>query len=81
MPLIVNKIQKIKDYSHALVDLLRERVRINKLRKDPSILIQSLRRQGVEIEDDVIISSPETLNIDLTRPSLISVKGGGYFVA
>lgn len=49
-------------------------------RKRPHILVRKLRRAGIEIDDDVIFFDPETLHIDMSRPSLISIKGGGTFL-
>lgn len=49
------------------------------LRKDTVSYIRYLNSLGMQIDEDVIISSPETLNIDIGHPTLISVKGGGLF--
>ncbi len=70
---IADYVSKVKAYCSAFRSLLRDRVRINAIKSDPGVLIRSYREQGVDIADDVVIFSPETLNIDLTRPSLISI--------
>ena len=46
--------------------------------KDSNLLIENLRRAGIEIDDDVVIFDPETLNIDCTRPSLVSIGKGSF---
>lgn len=46
-------------------------------RKDTASFIKCLNSLGMKIEEDVIMYSPETLNIDTNRPTLISIKGGG----
>jgi len=68
---------KLIDYLKALIELIREKGFQYRIKNDSSILIRILKKRGINIDDDVIIPNPETINVDLTRPSLIQIKGGG----
>ena len=70
---------KIRLYITAFKHLLQKQVSIEMIKQDPKILIHSLQKQGVSIDEDVFIFSPETLKIDMTRPSLIKINGGVLF--
>lgn len=77
---IAEIIKKLKEYASALVELLRERVNIRAAKNHPPRLIKFLQDRGISIDDDVLLFSPETLNIDMTRPSLVRIQGGGTFI-
>lgn len=59
---------------------LIESVRKYRMKKNPRYMISQLRKAGVEIDDDVIVFDPKSLDIDLTRPSLVTIRGGGTFL-
>lgn len=71
-------IKKTIDYFRAFITLLRERGYQYRIKKDPHLLTAHLRNVGVDIDDEVFILEPETLRIDLTRPSLISIGKGTF---
>lgn len=73
-------LSKLKTYAIVFRHLLQKEVATEAIKKDPNILIRSLRKKGVQIDDDVFLFSPETLKIDITRPSLITIHGSGTFL-
>lgn len=76
--MLISGLRKIALRFAAIKSVIRNEVNRLAINRNPSLLIKSLQRQGVKIDDDVIIFSPETLNIDLTRPSLINIGGGTF---
>lgn len=66
-------LRKIRLRIKALRNLVRNEVNAIQIKSSPALYIKALQRQGIDIQDDVVIFSPETLCIDLTRPSLISI--------
>lgn len=71
---------KLKTYAIVFRRLLQKQVAIESIKQNPKIMIRSLREKGVQIDDDVFLFSPETLKIDVTRPSLVTIHGGGTFL-
>lgn len=69
-------LNKFLSYSNALISLIRKTGYHYMIQKDPNILIRDLRHSGIEIDNDVIIPCPDTIHIDLTRPSLVTIHGG-----
>lgn len=67
-------------YVKAIVRFLSNKGYCYVCKKNPQILVRKLRRAGIEIDDDVIFFDPESLHVDMSRPSLISIKGGGTFL-
>lgn len=56
----------------AFTSLLRKEVNRIEIKRNPSLAIESLRKQGVDIATDAIFFG-EDIRIDLTRPSLIHI--------
>ena len=71
---------KLKTYAIVFRRLLQKQVAIESIKQNPKMLIRILREKGVQIDDDVFLFSPETLKIDVTRPSLVTIHGGGTFL-
>lgn len=69
---------KILDYLKAYIELIREKGWQYRIKRNPQIFIMNLMKAGVMIDDDVTLLSPDTLNIDLTRPSLVSIGKGTH---
>lgn len=70
-------LKKIKNYIKVIKNLLNQEVNKLTIQENPSIWIKSLQKRGVDIADDVLIAHINTIYIDLTRPSLITIKGNG----
>lgn len=70
-------LKKIKNYIKVIKNLLSQEVNKLTIQENPSIWIKSLQKRGVDIADDVLIAHINTISIDLTRPSLITIKGNG----
>lgn len=68
--------KKIYDYYKSVIELIRKTGYEYQIKRDPSIFIRNLRKAGVDIDDGVIVPNPETIKIDLTRPSLITIGKG-----
>lgn len=74
--MLISGLRKIAIRFAAVKNVVRKEANRLQIKNDPYLLIKSLQRQGVDIADDTIIMSPETINIDLSRPSLISIGSG-----
>lgn len=60
-------------YFKYLWAFLRKEIQFEYVKDNTSLMIKALQSKGVDIADDVWISDPKTIKIDLTRPSLIKI--------
>ena len=71
-PPILSVYRRIRLYILAFISLLRKEVTLLAIRRDATIFIKGLQKQGVDIADDVIVFG-DNIRIDLTRPSLVHI--------
>ena len=68
---------KFARYIKAIKNLIQREANKIALEENPSIWIKNLQKQGVDIADDVLIANIRYISIDLSRPTLITIKGNG----
>lgn len=64
---------KINLYIKAYKIIIKEEVNKLAADKDPALIIRALQKKGVDIADDTILFGGQSIQIDLTRPSLIHI--------
>ena len=70
-------INKLIRHIKAIRNLIKNEANKIAIEENPLICIKGLQRQGIDIADDVLTGNINTITIDTTRPSLITIKGKG----